>query len=141
MFLKQKQQGSSLVIAIFIIVVMSVLAAVLARVLSASSAAIVDEVAGTRALQAANSGAQVFLTDLFPPGTDSASHGACNSGRNIDFNAPGLNNCSARVNCALQDYSDDYGMTHFRITSTGECLTGNREYSRQIIVEAVDGNF
>lgn len=141
MFLKHKQQGSSLVIAIFIIVVMSILAAVLARVLSASSAAVVDEVAGTRALQAANSGAQVFLTDLFPLGTDGADTGACTSGRDITFSAPGLTNCSASVSCSQQDYSGEYGVAHFRISSSGQCQVGNRDYSRRIIVEAIDGNF
>lgn len=141
MSLKHKQQGSSLVIAIFIIVVMSVLAAVMARVLSTASAAVVDEVAGTRALQAANSGAQVFLTDLFPLGSDGASNAACSNGREISFNAPGLTNCSASVDCSQQDYSAEYAVTHFRINSSGQCRVGNRDYSRRVIVEAVDGNF
>ncbi|MGX5913130.1 type II secretory pathway protein [Aliidiomarina sp. Khilg15.8] len=137
----RRQRGSSLIVAIFIIVVMSILAAVIARVLSASSRATVDEVYGSRALAAANSGAQIFMTDLFPLGSKGASNAACNTGRNQTFNVEGLQSCSATVNCEERDYSNDHQLTHFRITATGQCSAAGKTYSRQIIVEAVDGNF
>lgn len=137
----QNQRGSSLVVAIFIIVVMSILAAVIARVLSASSRATVDEVYGSRALAAANSGAQVFMTDLFPLGQDGASSAACSTGRNQAFTSPGAERCDVVVTCQERDYTSDYQLTHFRITATGQCNAAGKNYSRQIIVEAVDGNF
>lgn len=60
------QQGSSLVIAIFILVVMLLLGVALTRVLSTSSETIAYEVVGARAYQAANIGLQRRLTELFP---------------------------------------------------------------------------
>jgi MSHA biogenesis protein MshP len=135
------QRGSSLVIAIFIIVVMSILAAVIARVLSASSRATVDEVYGSRALAAANSGAQIFMTDLFPLGTEGADSAACSAGRSETFASEGLQGCNATVSCVEREFVDDYQLTHFRITATGQCNAAGNNYSRQIIVEAVDGNF
>lgn len=137
----RRQRGSSLVVAIFIIVVMSILAAVIARVLSAGSRATVDEVYGSRALAAANSGAQIFMTDLFPLGDDGASSAACNAGGTQDFTSDGLQGCSTTVSCDERDFVDDYQLTHFRITATGQCTAAGKNYSRQIIVEAVDGNF
>lgn len=141
MFHKHKyQQGSALVVAIFIIVVMSILATVIARVLSTTSATSVDEVYGARAFHAANSGAQIFLTELFPLGEDGALGEACNAGlpgHGFEQGDNSLNNCSANVTCEAVEFSD-YSITQYRIISQGSCTVGNKLYSREVILEALD---
>lgn len=142
MFLNQKQQqGSALVVAIFIIVVMSVLAAVIARVISTTSASSVDEVYGARAFHAANSGAQIFLTNLFPLGEQGAVSNVCSNEASESFISEGLQGCSARVTCESTDFAAEYQLTHFRIISIGQCSAAGNNYSREIMIEAVDGNF
>lgn len=126
-------------VAIFIIVVMSILAAVIARVLTTTSASSVDEVYGARAFHAANSGAQVFLTSLFPLGEDRASSTACSSGLTINFvqDDSGLRNCSAEVSCKSEQFSE-FAVTQYRIISQGRCTVGDKQYSREVILEALD---
>ena len=141
MFLNQKrQQGSALVVAIFIIVVMSILAAVIARVVSTTSASSVDEVFGARAFHAANSGAQIFLTSLFPLGEDGASNSACETGLpTLQFSQDdlALRNCAATVSCVATEFSE-YGVTQYRIISRGQCAVGDNSYSREVMLEAID---
>lgn len=135
-----KQRGSALVVAIFIIVVMSILAAVIARVLTTTSASSVDEVYGARAFHAANSGAQVFLTSLFPLGEDGADDAACISGltiSNFSQDDIGLSNCTAVVSCQSTDFNE-YALTQYRIISQGSCAVGDNSYSREVILEAID---
>lgn len=139
-----KQKGSALVVAIFIIVVMAILAAVIARVLTISSSASVDEVYGARALQAANSGMQVFLTELFPlqqaeSEPSGADASACQNPTNpYSFQqATGLSGCSSEISCE-QISLTDFDVTLFRITSRGRCAAAERIYSREIMVEAID---
>lgn len=60
-----KHRGGALVVAIFIIVVMSILGIAMVRILGDLSRATVSEVYGARAYAAARSGAEIFLTDLF----------------------------------------------------------------------------
>ncbi|HBY85826.1 MAG TPA: type II secretory pathway component, partial [Colwellia sp.] len=61
-----EQRGSALVLALFIIVVTTLLGAALVRMISANSETIAYEVIGTRAYQAAQAGAQRKLSELFP---------------------------------------------------------------------------
>ncbi|MCE0555800.1 MULTISPECIES: PilX N-terminal domain-containing pilus assembly protein [unclassified Motilimonas] len=63
-----RQQGSAIVIAVFIIVVMSLLAAALTRMLQDSQQGIGYEVYGTRAYLAANAGIEQAFIRLFPLG-------------------------------------------------------------------------
>ena len=58
--------GSSLVMALFIIVLMSILLLALGRQLISSSKSVSIEVQGNRAFNAAQSGLQLGLTQLYP---------------------------------------------------------------------------
>ena len=64
--LKKNARGSALIMAVFVIVVMTVLGAALMRILSASAESVAYEVLGTRALAAAQTGAQWQLQQVFP---------------------------------------------------------------------------
>lgn len=125
--LQTKQQGSALMLSLFIIIVLTLLGTTLVRVLSTSSEAIAQEVIGTRALMAANSGMQAELYVLFPLATDAAiPHpvGICNASNTHDLppsgsDIPGLYHCSASTTCDLYHTQDL--VNYYRLTSTGEC--------------------
>ena len=82
--------GSALVIAIFIIVVMTIIGTALVRMINTEAQTIAYEVLGTRAFQAAQTGLQRRLQLVYPLGT---SAGNCDAGEDLaDFtreNTPG----------------------------------------------------
>ena len=130
---KNKQQGSALVIAIFIIVVMTVLGSALVRMISANAETIAYEVIGTRAYQAAQAGAQRKLSELFPL---SPNVGVCLGDIDYDFSAiEGLQNCKAlNVSCSVD--ATVRGVTYYTINSTGQCAVAGVFTSRTIEIKA-----
>ncbi|MCW8832308.1 MAG: type II secretory pathway component [Colwellia sp.] len=121
-----KQQGSALLMALFIIVILILLGGALVRVLSTSSESIAQEVIGTRAYAAANSAMQAELQKLFPL---NGATSQCNSnfydfstsGTNVD----GLYHCRARTSCRNYATHPVDGTLFYRLTSTGECGSSN----------------
>lgn len=136
------QRGAALVVAIFIITIMAILAAVIARVVTTSESASVDEVFGTRAYHAASSGAQVFATQLIDAlEAESADAAAvCHEGHAVNFQMPGLQQCEAQVMCALANHSD-FDIQQYQITSIGQCQSAQQRYSRILSTEVIDGQF
>ncbi|MEX1222875.1 MAG: hypothetical protein WEA82_12285 [Idiomarina sp.] len=151
---RSKQRGSALTIAIFVIVVMGLLGIAIIRLLGGSSAGVIAEVSGSRALAAAGAGIDLYLTELFPldttapydPGADPAACPATTLGGSAEFTqdfashtqTTGLQNCQVEVQCRQLDL-DGQG-THFRLQATGICDVGDAVYSRQLQVEATDAN-
>ena len=129
-----KQKGSAIVIAIFVIVVMALLAAGLVKILSASAESVAYEVIGTRAYAAAQTGAQWQLLEIFPHNSNTST--ACKS--NIiepDLsNVEGLRFCTVTVACDDNGVFD--GTTYYVITSTGQCSFGGVITSRTVEIEA-----
>lgn len=118
----EKQRGSSIVLALFIIIILTLLGGVLMKMLSTSSETVSQEVLGTRAYMAANSAMQAQLQKLFPLNTT----GVCSSeGYDLesspDVDIPGLYDCNATTTC--DDYYTDAinNVTYYRLTSTGNC--------------------
>lgn len=134
-----KQRGGALVVAIFIIVVMSILGIAMVRILGDLSRATVSEVYGARAYAAARSGAEIFLTDLFPFDQPVAAS-ECTS-VSYSFTADGLNQCSADIDCVAYTIPAPFSGQHFRIVAEGVCSVGATNYSKRIILEATDGVF
>jgi len=133
-----RQQGSALVIAIFIIVVMTLLGASLVKMTSSNAETIVYEVLGTRAYQAAQTGAQRKMSEVFPL----SGSGSCSVNSNYnDFAAvSGLENCQALdVDCVI-DATIDEGtvdeVTYYTITSIGQCSVAGVVTSRMIEIKA-----
>lgn len=125
MFLNpQRQQGSALVIAIFVIVVLLGLLLALTRILTSSSESVVYEVLGTRALFAAQSGLELASTQLFPLEPLVANCSAVSA--EFVFTGDGLSNCRAQLACNPSDPIMVDGETRvvFQLTSTGECRSG-----------------
>jgi len=128
--MQAKQQGSALMLALFIIIVVTLLGSTLVKVLSTSSESIAQEVIGTRALMAANSAMQAELQLLFPlntaisgycePDINDKSYDFSTSGMNID----GLYHCQAETSCSLYFTDLDTGINYYRLTSTGKCGSG-----------------
>ena len=150
--LKLNQRGSSLVLALFIIVVMSLLGAAMLRMMSTSSETIAYEVVGTRAYQAANIGLQQGLTQIFPLHVGLivdpnhcdgiATTATANGDRPLEnwANITSFNNVAGLMNCrAVNITCDDIkieGVTYYRIESTGQCDIGSEITSRTVAVEA-----
>lgn len=141
-----KQQGSSLILAIFVLVVMLLLGTTLTRMLATSSQSVAYEVLGTRAYQAANVGVQHRLSMIFPI---SASAQRCAvpdpvTNRSIDNTIPNELNSLATVDglrgCRVSALScNDFvvdGVTYYRITASGQCSAGEVQTLRTVEVEA-----
>ncbi|MDX2367508.1 MAG: pilus assembly PilX N-terminal domain-containing protein [Colwellia sp.] len=131
---QNKQRGSALVLAIFIIVVMTLLGSALVRMIGTNAETIAYEVIGTRAYQAAQAGVQRKMSELFP----------LNQGVNVcedniipyDFSAiEGLENCKAEiVTCNLDALVK--GVSYYTVTSIGQCSVAGVFTSRKIEMKA-----
>lgn len=130
---RRAQVGSSLVMALFIIVLMAVLLLALGRQLISSSQSVSIEVQGNRAFNAAQSGLQLALTQLFPQNATATCDAVAN---NIAFNQPGLQNCTATVVCLSVDNPDAAARPLYQLTSTGNCPSDEFNSSRVVVMEA-----
>jgi len=118
-----KQQGSALMLALFIIIVLTLLGSALVRILSTSSETIAQEVIGTRALMAANSAMQAELAVLFPLNATStcAAEPASRQTAPSFSDIEGLYHCEAKTSCSLYFTDPITNINYYRLTSTGEC--------------------
>lgn len=147
---RNQHRGSALIIALFIIIVMSLLGTALVNMQSTSSEAIAQEVLSTRALAAARTGAQRHLTLLFPlngsvntticPTTNSVVYNQnFTKPTDLGSNAPyGLVNCSVSVSC--ENYATNTTTTpvtqYYRITSSGTCGEGTINSSSNSVISS-----
>jgi MSHA biogenesis protein MshP len=134
-----QQAGSALVIAIFVIIVLSVLGTALVKILESSQESVAYEVLGTRAYTAAQSGLQWQLAKVFPLNlpdplitleSDCADNDNALSSSN---NTLGLAQCDVSVTCTKIDHAS---ISYYTITATGTCAIGSEQTSRKIAVEA-----
>jgi MSHA biogenesis protein MshP len=131
MYYNLKQQtGFSLPIAIFILVIMALIAAAVVSIYTKSLAGVSQEVLSTRAFYSAESGAQHVLGQLFPLNGGAAS---CTASSSLNFSSTGLNNCAASMSCTATTVGSN---TFYTITSTGSCSTGSTSTVRQIQIMA-----
>lgn len=129
--LPRRQGGSALIIGIFVITVMFLLASALINIVEDADTGLTQEVWGTRALAAANSGADAALAQLFPL---NGAVGVCSA--NSTWTPPavvGFHACSVTLSCSA--YLVD-AITQYRINSTAVCESGDTRVSRQVEVEA-----
>jgi MSHA biogenesis protein MshP len=135
-FSPAKQKGSMLVIAVFVIIVFSLLGLTLTKLLASSSDAIIHEVYGQRALNAARTGVEQTISAAFPL----SGFPSCNpASASVNFNAniKGLENCSYLAGCEAITVTDGATYTYYRFESTGSCLVGEIVVSRRISVDAL----
>ncbi len=129
---RKGQQGSMLVMALFVIIVLAFLGLAMIQITSDSSRSMVYEVYGARALNAANSGANRALNEMFGPGANES----CNDITTpvLMPNITSLQGCSVVISCLIPFEVNGY--THFRVTSTASCNAGSFITERSVIVEA-----
>lgn len=124
------QRGFSLPIAIFIIVIMALLAAGAVNILNKGLSGVSQEVLSTRAFYSAESGAQHVLSQLFPLNGGAAN---CAANSSLTFNSTGLNSCRANMTCSATTIGSE---TFYTVNSTGTCATGSTTTVRQIQIMA-----
>lgn len=121
----KKHAGFSLPAALFIIVILGLLAVALFRMTQTSEVSIAQEVLSIRGFYAAESGLQTAAMSIFPV---SGGAGVCNN-FTLNFTTTGLSNCSASVTCS--QYVAD-GKNFYNIASTGQCSSGELQSSRTV---------
>lgn len=131
----RRQGGSALIIGIFVITVMFLLAAALINIVEDADTGLTQEVWGTRALAAANSGADAALAQLFPLNAPANATATCTSVASswTPPNVVGFHACSVSLSCASYSVGT---VTQFRINSKAVCESGDTRVSRQVEVEA-----
>lgn len=128
--LPARQRGSVLIIGVFVITVMFLLASALINIVQDGDTGLTQEVWGTRAFAAANSGADAALATLFPL---NGLVGICPA--TSTWNPPnvtGFHACTVTLTCKAYAV----GTTQYRINSKAVCESGETRVSRQVEVEA-----
>ena len=132
-----KNKGSALVIAIFILVVMTLLGSALVKMLSASAESVAFEVLGTRAFQAAQIGIEWELQKLFPLNSSAI---ACQSQAIINSNKPNLSTIDGLYSCRIEALTcssfEVNSVTYYTVESTGQCDINGEVTSRTLQVQA-----
>ena len=143
---RRAQRGSAIMIALFVIVIMALLAAAMGRFLVDSGEKNTVEVRGVRALMAAQSGLEIALYRLYPNNSWTAQQ--CAASATTTFALPGLVNCQAIVTCKQLNVSAaGVTRTGYRFSSEGRCGDPgvnngpNPDFavSRTLVAEAFDG--
>lgn len=125
--LPDAQRGSLLPAAVFLVVVIAVLAAVLLRLTAGGSSAVAYETLSTRAHLAARSGVEWG-------GMQVAADQDCGTvdGATLDLSAePGMEGCSATLACGAQDV-DSASLIVFTLTSSGTCQAADLTTARTL---------
>ncbi|MEL4385852.1 MSHA biogenesis protein MshP [Shewanella xiamenensis] len=133
----RRQDGSALVIGIFVITVMFLLAAALINIVEDADSGLTQEVWGTRALAAANSGADAALAQLFPLNAPANATAICTSVASswTPPNVVGFHACSVTLQCTRYFVG---AVFQYHIKSQAVCESGDIRVSRQVEVEARD---
>ena len=140
----KQQQGSMLIVAIFVITVMVFIAVALQDVFEKAAKSVAYEVFGARALSAANTGAEVALQKIFYLNGEQALvfNNASPNVATLILNSTGFKsamfNCEVEVTIERFDVTDVtffYDYTHYRIESTATCVAGRFTTVRTIAVE------
>ncbi len=126
-----RQRGFSLPVAILAIVLLSLLGAAMLSMVSFSHRSVANIVLSTRAFYAAESGGQYALGKLFPL---KGGAPACRPGLTLNFTPPGLTGCRAVLTCTGPTLLN--GHDFYRLTSTGQCASGEDRAVRQVQIGA-----
>lgn len=139
----KRQAGFSLPVAVFVLVIMAILAAAIVQLSSRNNLSSAQEVFSTRAFYAAESGASWAMSRLFFNASGSAdkafSDAQCVNpvnNKTLVFTVSGLAGCSVSLTCS----ADTVGSTgYYRVVSTGVCGTGEVQARRIVEVGGRNG--
>ncbi|WP_097462358.1 pilus assembly PilX family protein [Mangrovitalea sediminis] len=127
-----RQRGVGLPLALFIIVVLALVVTAMAEMQRGSGEMSSLQIQSERAFLAAESGAQVALSKLIPPG-GSAGASCVSPLYQQSFSQPGLGGCRVTVDCRADKVS---GVNYYTLHSTGLCGNGLDRASREVEVRA-----
>jgi|GEM_PF-579673 hypothetical protein len=136
------QQGSMLVVAVFIIVVFGALIAALSNILTSSQTAVGYEVLGVRAQAVANAGMEAGLYQVLrQAATCSVMSGGATTPQTeltatLDTTAPALTQCTVSVKCGQRSAVAGSTATYYVLNSTGTCIGGNQNLTAQRTIKA-----
>lgn len=121
-----KQAGLGLPVALFIIIIMSLIAIAVNQLTASSNQAYSQNVLSARAFYAAESGAQLRSYNVL-----SANPCSCGGAENVTYNftVSGLNQCQASTNCTSFVAN---GETFCTIVSVGSCSNGVAERTIEV---------
>lgn len=129
-------RGSTLMLALFVIVIMGLLAGTLGRLLSESAERHTVEIRSQRALLAAQSILEAGLYRIYPNGTWSG--GGCSNLSVVFTSIPGLEQCRATLYCT------PVSMTHsgtvingWRLIASGICGDSNQQEPTTVVSRTV----
>ncbi len=140
----KKQQGSSIVIAIFVIVIISLLMAALASLQRDSAQSTSYEMYTTRAYLSAYSASELALMSLFPLKSESSEADITNcTGSTIPVELGddvGFHGCTASYMCQILISTEHSASiaTRYKVTSMAICENAQTVTRRQITLEAVN---
>ena len=123
-----KERGISIVLAIFVLVVLSALGASMIRLISSGADSTAREVVSTRAFLAAESGAQRMLNQIF-------LGAGCADFSNWQPGGDGLSGCRIDVTC---DAVTVDAINYYTLQSTGQCGPTDLPAVRIVEVQARD---
>jgi len=125
-----KQNGAGLPVAIFVITVLALLVIGMAQLQESSGNAVSLQIQSQRAFLAAESGAQVAVTELIRSGSSVPASCAVITTGAVNLSSAGLSGCSAQVVCT--DLSASAGVV--LVESTGICGIGQDRALRKVEV-------
>ncbi|MFT4652970.1 MAG: MSHA biogenesis protein MshP [Kangiellaceae bacterium] len=133
-----KQSGSMIVMALFVIIVIGLLATAIINIVSASSNTTISQVYGLRAQQAAKAGIEDLMFTAFPVNGSAVSCNTTASSPASFSNVSGLNQCSYEATCDTQTISfNGVNRLYFKFSSTGSCQIDSNVVSRTLSVDAL----
>jgi MSHA biogenesis protein MshP len=138
---RRAQRGSMLVMALFLLVVLTLLAGTMITIVSGSSKSVVHEVYGLRAQYAAQAGLENLIAQSFPAGSTAQVCNTNTSSTPSFSGIDGFRNCRFDAQCTSQEINFN-GSNHrfYRYASTGFCDTGDGVVSRTLFVDAMQEN-
>lgn len=126
----KSQQGSMLVIAIFIIVVFGLLLSALANILNSSQQSVSYEVLGVRAQTAANAGMEAglyrVLRESVPCNVMPAGSTTPTTSLSVNLDAS-LAQCTVTVLCGQRSVINGNSASYYILNSSGSCAAGDNK--------------
>ena len=124
-----------LVVAIFVLVIMALLGFAMVRMLSGTVDSGVQQVLGLRAMNAAQSGMEAKMAQVFPLDNGGHDETQCpGTAINHDFTVAGLEDCSVTASCVVG--YQDAEVRYYRFIGTGQCQADEFITSRTVSVDA-----
>lgn len=136
--ISRHQQGFLIPLALFILVVLGVLALTISRTSIQTQASAIQEFTSVQAFYAAESGAQrgmqrlFFNADITRPGVN----GRCSGwSQTFNFGSDGLKACTAQVSCTFVTDTPNI-RSFYTVTSVGSCGADQYRAERTIQVDS-----